>query len=240
MVLLGNDYTESIIHKSYVYGNKKVIKRFPVINEDLFKPRNIQNLRNEFDIDSSFKYIISFGAQSISDPRKGMIYLWEALNELYDIIGRDKRQEILLLIAGNASHLSKEKIPFPYKQLGYLNMEQLAKMYAVSNVFLSPSIIDAGPMMVNQALSCGTPVVSFAIGTALSVIIDKGTGYVAKTKNSVDFANGISTILELPNNEYEKMRQRCRNVALNTTSFKAAADPIIKAYRNLNLEIYKQ
>lgn len=240
LVLLGNDYTESIIHKSYVYGNKKVIKRFPVINEDLFKPRNIQNLRNEFDIDSSFKYIISFGAQSISDPRKGMIYLWEALNELYNIIGRDKRQEILLLIAGNASHLSKEKIPFPYKQLGYLNMEQLAKMYAVSNVFLSPSIIDAGPMMVNQALSCGTPVVSFAIGTALSVIMDKGTGYVAKTKNSVDFANGISTILELPNNEYEKMRQRCRNVALNTTSFKAAADPIIKAYRNLNLEIYKQ
>ena len=61
---------------------------------------------------------------------------------------------------------------------------------AMSDVFLSPSIQDAGPMMLNQALMCGTPAVAFNIGVAYDIINDK-TGYLAKYRDSEDFCKGI-------------------------------------------------
>ena len=237
LLMFGNDFTANIYKKSFIYENKNVLKLFPPIDETLFCERDRKALRKILQIDDSVKYIISFGAQSFKDTRKGMSYLIKSLNILHSKI--EDENSIILLAAGNADSINNKTIPFKCIKMGYLTMEQLAEMYAVSDIFLSPSIEDAGPMMVNQSLSCGTPVVAFEIGTALSVIKDQGTGYVAKNKDANDFAKGILSILSLSEEEYGIMRRKCREKALETTSFKAAAEPIINAYRNMDLTIFK-
>ena len=44
-------------------------------------------------------------------------------------------------------------------------------------MFLNPSTDDAGPSMVNQSIMCGTPVVSFNLGTAVDVIENGISGF---------------------------------------------------------------
>ena len=72
-----------------------------------------------------------------------------------------------------------------------------------------PSVLDAGPMMINQALSCGLPVVSFEMGVALDVLKNAGTGYCAKLGDYEDFANGIHFIYSLNELEYTSVSFKC-------------------------------
>lgn len=219
--ITGNDYTEKFIKNSYVYNGQPILKGEPIIDEELFCPQDKSCLRNKLHIDRKYKYILSFGAQSVSEPRKGMKYLLEALDNLNSMITDEMRQGILFLIAGKYENLRSFQIPFSYMALGYLDMNSLADMYAVSDVFLCPSIEDAGPMMINQSISCGTPVVAFEMGAALSVIKDKGTGYVAKLCDSKDYADGILAILNQDDKERLEMREKCRELAMEVTSFEA-------------------
>ena len=219
--ITGNDYTEKIIKKSYVYNGQPVLKGEPIINEKVFCPKNRSLIREKWNIEKKYKYILCFGAQSISEPRKGMKYLMESLDLLNGLITDRMRQSIFILVAGKAENLSVFHPPFPFKALGYLDMNSLADMYAVSDAFLCPSIEDAGPMMINQSISCGTPVVAFEMGAALSVIKGKGTGYVATLYDSRDYANGILEILKQSDNERRSMRERCRALAMDTSSFEA-------------------
>jgi len=80
--------------------------------------------------------------------------------------------------------------------------------------------------MVNQALSCGTPVVSFQIGTALDVVEGKGTGYCARLKDAEDFAAGIRRHFLMTQAQRTEVSERCREVALETTSFDACVRSI--------------
>ena len=100
----------------------------------------------------------------------------------------------------------------------------------MSSVYLSPSVNDAGPSMVNQSMSCGTPVVTFEMGTALDVVKDRDTGYCAKLCDSEDFARGIAKIYHLPKQEYEALRKHCRDVALELTSQESHVRNFLRVY----------
>ena len=84
--------------------------------------------------------------------------------------------------------------------------------------------------MVNQALSCGVPVVAFNIGTAIDVVNGKGTGYCAKEISSKAFADGIRWWYGLSESEYCEISKNCREIALETTSYKACVDKIVGVY----------
>ena len=101
----------------------------------------------------------------------------------------------------------------------------------MSNVYLSPTVNDAGPSMVNQSLSCGTPVVAFEMGTALDVVKNHGTGYCAELRNVEDFANGIEHIFRMERKDYIEMRDKCRELALSLTSEKAFVEKFINTYK---------
>ena len=78
----------------------------------------------------------------------------------------------------------------------------LSLLYQASDVFVNSSIEDAGPMMVSEALACGTPVVGFDMGVVDNMVINDYNGYKAILKDSVDLANGIYTVLKLNTVEY--------------------------------------
>ena len=110
-------------------------------------------------------------------------------------------------------------MPFESKYLGYLdNNYAIASAYQAADVFICPSIEDSGPMMINQSIMCGTPVVSFEMGVSVDLVITGETGYRAKIKDSGDMAQGISEILKLNSDNYYDLSLRCRKHALNLYS----------------------
>jgi glycosyltransferase involved in cell wall biosynthesis len=107
------------------------------------------------------------------------------------------------------------ELPFPQTHLGYFPEDkQLALAYQSADIFVCPSVEDAGPMMINESVMCGTPVVSFDMGVALDLVHTGETGYRAKLQDSSDLAQGMYDLLTLDKIEYERISKNCRNLGL--------------------------
>ena len=197
---------------SGLYSNKPIHKILLSIDPEVFPfvPKNIA--KGKFNI-SSDKKVIFFGGTSITDSRKGMKYLIESLMILKENFNLPF-DNILLIIAGN-SNILFDSLPFEMRHLGFLaNNEQLASAYQAADIFVCPSIEDAGPMMINQSIMTGTPVVSFEMGVAQDLVISGKTGYRANLRDSFDLAKGINSILELDHVAYQEMCLNCRELGL--------------------------
>ncbi|MDQ1327252.1 MAG: hypothetical protein QG641_532, partial [Candidatus Poribacteria bacterium] len=128
----------------------------------------------------------------------------------------DKAHEILIVTAGASDVTDQIKDIFESKYSGMLRDDNaLAAAYQAADLFVCPSIEDAGPMMINEAVMCGTPVVSFDVGVAFDLVHNGITGYRAENKNSVDLAKGMSLILNMSKDERQKVSSNCRNLAMD-------------------------
>jgi len=162
------------------------------------------------------KKVIFFGSAFLNERRKGMKYLIDALRIIKQEANPDS-DNILLLIAGNDFELIKNDIPFEYRHMGLLaNNEELAAAFQASDMYVCPSIEDSGPMMINQAVMCGIPTVSFDMGVAMDLVIAGVTGYRAKLMDTSDLAKGISEILSLDEVTYEQYSKNSRELALRS------------------------
>lgn len=142
--------------------------------------------RNKLGIKEN-DFVIMFGALNINEERKGMSYLLNAL----EILSSKINQKVVALVAGQSDSILKPLKNIEYRSLGTIPLEQLYQAYAASNVYVSPSIADAGPMMVKFSIACGTPVVAFPIGYALDCVKHKETGFLAEKFSSQSLAEGI-------------------------------------------------
>ena len=202
--------------KSSVFRNHPIHKLFISINPDVFKPVTKEISRKKTGIAADRK-VIFFGAKSFNDERKGFVYLQEALVILKKSLEQDTALagKLTLLIAGEDMDKFKMMMPFEMVNMGMVdNNYGIASAYQAADIFLCPSIEDAGPSMVNQSLMCGTPIVSFAQGVSLDLVISGKTGYRAKLKDSADLAQGLYSILKLDENEFQAMKDNCRQMAL--------------------------
>ena len=85
--------------------------------------------------------------------------------------------------------------------------------------------------MVNQSMMCGTPVVTFSIGTALEVTRKGENGYMAENFKDNDFVENIFKISRLTADDFTKIRKTTRNSALEINSKHANAERIIQIYQ---------
>ncbi|WP_026706975.1 glycosyltransferase [Flavobacterium frigidarium] len=225
-VFLGNTWMNSFAAKTGLF--KKIDKIYPIIDENIFKPRDKEQLKSESKY--SGKIVLFFGAMQVNEERKGYAYLVKAL-QLLAVNRPELVPKIILLIAGKDSELP-ELTEFTLDKRGYLSFEQLAVCYAMSDIFLSPSIQDAGPMMLNQSLLCGTPAVAFEMGTACD-ILNSSTGYVAKYKDSEDFCRGILSLIDKSSDELQFIKEECRSQSMNKYSYDAFTENIVRVYNEV-------
>ena len=211
--IAGTEWQYRQLQQSSLYLKKSKFKILLPIDDELFKPGNKMEARSHFNIPKN-KKIIFFGALSVSNKRKGFVQLMDALNLLKTELGEDKAQDIHLAIAGKMNLDLETWLPFNYTSLGYLSHQELARAFQAADIFVCPSIEDAGPMMINQSIMRGTPVISFEMGVALDLVITGQTGYRAKLKDSEDLANGIKYILDLSGQKYKEMCENCRELGL--------------------------
>lgn len=225
--IVGSEWQFKQLSKSSLFKNKQKFKVLLSINESQYSPSDKIKARKELNLPND-KKIIFFGANSIDSKRKGFSYLMDALA----ILSRrgDDFSKIHLAIAGQNSADFNNLVPFSYTLLGYLDHNNLPKAFQAADVYVSPSIEDSGPMMVNQSIMSGTPVVAFEMGIAIDLVHTGQTGYLAKLKDSNDFANGIKYILELEEQEYKKMSSKCREKGLNLCHSNKLVSDFIEIY----------
>lgn len=168
------------------------------IDIDLFSHKDKATARAKWGINPSAK-IILFGAANVNDRRKGISFLVEALRVLK---ASRLNEDIEIVIFGKNKHFDTNALSFPVKQLNTITSPaDLAEIYSMADVFVSPAIEDNLPNMIMEAMSCSTPVVAFNTGGIPDLIDHQVNGYMAEFKSATDLAAGLNDVLNTGNRD---------------------------------------
>jgi glycosyltransferase involved in cell wall biosynthesis len=215
-VVAASSWSKSQLESGSIFRNKRHETILLGVDVDVFCPMPQGKARKKLDLPIARK-IIFFGAQSLYEERKGIRYLVDALKLLHTMLGDNVtlRDQVLVVTAGKSENAAELDIAFEHRHIGFLKGDvMLAAGYQAADVFVNASIEDAGPMMINESLLCGTPVVSFEMGVAIDLVHTDKTGYRAQLRDAQDMATGLRRILEQNDYTFNAMREYCRNYGL--------------------------
>ena len=195
------------VSESKPLAKEQTIKSIPnSIDSTVFKPLDKMECRRRFGLPVD-KKIALFVAQNVNDERKGIIYLDKAATLLDDSV---------MMVA-------------PGRDLPYINnVEDMARLYASVDVFVTPSLSDNLPNTIMEAMACGTPCVGFSVGGIPEMIDHKENGYVARYKDARDLADGIRYVISEEN--HARLSQAAREKVMRCYSEEAVAKRYIAEY----------
>jgi glycosyltransferase involved in cell wall biosynthesis len=199
------------------------------IDTTIFFAKDNTAARAKWNISPQSK-IILFGAANIMDRRKGITYLVDALNELKN--SYNNVHDIEIVIFGKNKSFDVSLFPFKVYEAGIINsQEELAALYSLADVFVSPAIEDNLPNTIMEALACATPVVAFNTGGIPDMVEHLHNGYLAEFKSATDFAAGIHYALNPEHND--TLAANARSKVLNTFTNEIVAGQYLAVYQSI-------
>ena len=117
--------------------------------------------------------------------------------------------------------------------LGFVNHDNLTKLYNESDVFIFPTLGEGYGLVVLEAMSCGLPVICSSNAGGNDAIIDGYNGFVFDAGDNEDMKKKIEWFIE-NNNEINKMGLNARRTAEKYT-WDEYYKNIINELNNINL-----
>lgn len=152
------------------------------INTSVFKPTGNNEIRERYGLQNKF---ILLGVAGIWSQRKGL----EDFIELSKTLGADYQ----IILVGLTR---KQKDQLPVEILGIErteSVEELAELYASSDVYINTTYEDTFPTTNLESLACGTPVITYNTGGSPESI-DESTGIVVEQGNISKLVEAIRVI----------------------------------------------
>jgi len=193
------------------------------LDTEVFKPTPRQAARQYLGIPLD-RPVVLFGAQSMTDPRKGWDLLHDALRRL---------ERPCTLLAFGEGHVATDGAPHvTVRRLGHITDDAvLALVYSTADVFVCPSREDNLPNTVAEALACGTPGAAFAVNGLPDMIEHRKNGWLAKPFDSADLAEGIRWLVEHP--QPDQLRDAAREKAVSEYSLSVMGDRYMALYEDV-------
>ncbi|HVS85858.1 MAG TPA: glycosyltransferase [Gaiellaceae bacterium] len=157
------------------------------IDVELFRPGDRAEARDELGLPSD-RPIVMFAANGLrANPFKDLALLRSALEAV--------SQEPLLLLAvgeeGPAERHGEAELRF----VGRRDPATMAALYRAADVYAHPSRADTFPVVVLEAMACGTPVVATAVGGIPEQVADGETGLLAPPGDARAFADALRSLI---------------------------------------------
>ena len=212
-------------------------KRLRVIS--IPNPIDIQQFKSYSDKEScrrrlglpEHKQLILFGAANVTDKRKGIYYLIDAINRLL-LVDPCLAEKMGIVAFGEAKAEFVNLVKIPVYPLGYVSdVSQIVALYNVVDVFVTSSLEENLPNTIMEAMACGVPCVGFHIGGIPEMIDHKEHGYIAAYKDADDLAAGIDWVLNKADREV--LSRNARRKAEENYSEAVVAKQYIDLYRSL-------
>lgn len=213
---------------------QSMLNRFPIhhipngIDTTLYQPLESEQCKQHLGLPKQ-KKILMFGAESLTESRKGGDLLLKALQSLPPSL----KSETVLLTFGNGGDTIAQTVAMQTMNLGYVESDRLkAIAYSAADLVVFPTRADNLPLVLQESMACGTPMVSCKVGGVPDLVRPDVTGYLAAPEDPQDLANGIVQLLG-DNALREKMSQNCRAIALAEYSLELQVKRYIDLYFQL-------
>jgi glycosyltransferase involved in cell wall biosynthesis len=129
--------------------------------------------------------------------RKGLRYLVEA----FELI-KARHPDTALAFVGYGPLQSELQATVARRRLadvhflGAMELEDTARVYAVSDVFVLPSLEETWGLVVNEAMACGLPVVvTDCVGSSVDLVRNGENGFVVPAGDAVRLGDAISHLV---------------------------------------------
>jgi glycosyltransferase involved in cell wall biosynthesis len=131
-------------------------------------------------------------------PRKGVMILLQALAKL-----RLDRSDVAMLLLGRGillndiqEFLHSHNLEKAVRILGYIQQADLPKYCAISDVFVLPSLYDAFPVAIHEAMACGLPIITTEmVGATPDLVKDGVNGFVVPHSDIAALCHALDEIL---------------------------------------------
>jgi glycosyltransferase involved in cell wall biosynthesis len=192
------------------------------LDTDVFAPRSRAAAREVLGIPPDVKVIL-FIADGLHDPRKGLPLLVQAL------AGISPSQGLFLVSLGPGQPSGIENLP--HLCIEPVNNDRfLSFVYSAADILVAPSLQDNLPNTVLESISCGTPVVGFAVGGILDLVRPGKTGLLAKPTDALDLRRAITELLG-DSERLKAMRATCRQIAVQEYAMEIQATRYLALYQ---------
>ncbi|MGM9741755.1 MAG: glycosyltransferase [Candidatus Cryptobacteroides sp.] len=172
------------------------------------QPQASSEVRNRYGLGD--RHII-LGIASIWSEEKG-------LNDFVEMAGKLAGDEIIVLVGMDREMLDRtlsvcgkeclaDRI-VPVKRTA--DVHQLAELYSTADVLVNPTWQDNYPTVNLEAISCGTPVVTYRTGGSIEAVTED-TGYIV---NQGDVDGLLSAVRRVESLGKEHFRENCRSRAV--------------------------
>jgi glycosyltransferase involved in cell wall biosynthesis len=188
-IITVSNFSKSHICEALKIKDDKVEVIYNGINTNKFKPMGISpKVLIKYNLKKP--YILFVGSV---EPRKNltrMVNSWIRLPEIY-------KKEFDLIIVGKKNWIFKDVIikkENSIKELGYIEDDELIRLYSMAKVFVYPSLFEGFGLPVLEAMACGTPVIT-SNSSALPEVGGEAVLYV-DPKNEENITTKMIELLE--------------------------------------------
>lgn len=215
-------------------ASESLLKEFPIyhipngIDTNTYRPLDPEMCRSALGIPNN-KKVILFVAHSLKDVRKGSDLLVSALQKLPDVI----KSEIILIAIGEEGNTLASLSGIQTMSLGYIGGDRLRIIaYAAADISICPTRADNLPLVLQESMACGTPLISFDVGGVPELVRPGLTGLLAKAEDSADLSKKIIQLL-IDKQMQQQMANNCRETALKEYSVELQAKRYTDVYQKM-------
>ncbi|MGB9831383.1 MAG: glycosyltransferase family 4 protein, partial [Fervidicoccus fontis] len=164
------------------------------------------------------------------------------------IISENPHLSMKLVIAGpltdrfnssKASGYAKTLIEYSRRKLGdkvlftgSVDKETLRVLYSNACCLVLPSLAEAFPLVLLEAMASGIPVIGSKAGGIVDVIQNDFNGLLFEKGNWKDLAVKLRVLIE-DNNLRERLSRNARDIAVKRYSWKVVAEKMLRVYRDI-------
>ena len=114
-------------------------------------------------------------------------------------------------------------------------LEKKAEFYRNAKVFLFPlAWSEPFGLVMTEAMSCGTPVVAYSLGSVAEVVKDGVTGFVVPVEAGIEgLCRAVKRIYAMAPSEYSAMRHACRRQVEEQFSVEKMIDGYEEVYKKI-------
>lgn len=213
---------------------KSILKENPLevipygIDTQVYQPRESSEMRRRWGIRED-ALVVMFICDDLRDKRKG----GDLLVEMVQSLREDVRKKLVLLIVGNGGTEMRAAFQCECVVTGYVKEEERkCELYACADVFICASRADNLPLVLQESIACGTPIVAFDVGGVADVVRHGQTGFLSAAEDAGDAAEHLLHLLTEEAMRLE-MRRKCREVALAEYRAEVIADRYAAIYANV-------
>lgn len=155
------------------------------------------------------KTVLMFAAEDISDRRKGLDLLIEALKTLPESF----KSKLTLLTMGAAWDINSCLVDIESRSVGYIESDRLkALCFSAGDFYIHPARSDNFPLMPLESIACGTPVIGFDVGGVGEIVRNDITGLLLPPADVENLKEAIIKLAE-DGTKRRAISVNCRNIA---------------------------